>query len=187
MTGNPYQPPSTSEAGQAAPNEPERWPVRWPVGTITAVLAGYAVEAFFLGQGVLVLLFAGIVLPVSLVKGIRRRDRAPGIAIRVVLPLAMVLAAWGTIRANNALARARAERIVAAVEAYARDNGQYPKELEQLVPRYLERVPLAKYALVFNDFRYWEIDGQHSLMWVEIPPFGRSIYSFERKRWGYID
>jgi len=186
MTRNPYQPPSTSEAGQVS-DQPERSPARWPLGTILAVLAGYAVEAFFLGQGVLVLLVAGIILPVSLVKGIRRRDRGLGIAIRLVLPLAMILAAWGTIRANNALARARAERIVAAVEAYARDNGRYPNELEQLVPRYLERVPLAKYMLVFNGFRYWEIDGQHSLMWVEVPPFGRSTYSFERKKWGYLD
>jgi hypothetical protein len=60
--------------------------------------------------------------------------------------------------------------------------------LDDLVPAFVERIPLAKYTLgPYNKFHYIPYEPAPSLMYVSLPPFGRPIYSFARDRWNYLD
>jgi len=55
------------------------------------------------------------------------------------------------------------------------------------VPEFLNEIPAAKYTLIRSDFRYSARGDKHDLMFVRLPPFGRPIYHFEAKKWGYLD
>ncbi len=112
----------------------------------------------------------------------------------VLLRISIPALTLGLVFGNNALqwkiAEANAERIIKACEAFHAANGKYPSKLEELVPRYLKSVPRAKYCygLGFGEFRYPNDDGVHAmLMWYKIPPYGRKIYTFQDRRWGYVD
>jgi len=143
----------------------------------------YVVDALIFGEYVI----AGLVALVTLVPAVSGVVRGQGLAIaKALVGVGMAACVWGTVRANNTLARHRAHQIVAACDAFSRDQGRLPDSLAQLVPRYLPSVPLAKYTLLSNRFFYFAGE-RHSLMWVETPPFGRPTYSFEERRWGYLD
>ncbi|CAB1370640.1 hypothetical protein [Denitratisoma oestradiolicum] len=114
---------------------------------------------------------------------VQRRRRLSGQGICCAAALLVLAMNY----ANNQLARSRAENLVAAVETFHRDQQRYPHRLDELVPRYLSRLPLAKYTLMFNEFRYIPGEQDPELLYVELPPFGRPVYSFRRKEWGYLD
>jgi hypothetical protein len=97
----------------------------------------------------------------------------------------------GLVLVNDAIqyriATANAPRVVAACEEFHAANGRFPKNLDELVPRYLPSVPRAKYCLACGEFQYWNSEERPILVWYVVPPFGRKIYSFEDRRWGYLD
>lgn len=147
-------------------------------------------DAFILNQGAIAFLAGVWLILVSLPRALllkrfagTRRIRMAGIGIGLVA----VVAVFVLNAANNRLARHRAESVVAAVEAFHADQKRYPASLQELQPRYLESVPLAKYTLLFNDFRYLVYKDDATLMYVALPPFGRPSYRFKDKRWGYLD
>ncbi|MCC7442540.1 MAG: hypothetical protein IT285_12960, partial [Bdellovibrionales bacterium] len=90
---------------------------------------------------------------------------------------------------NNWIAKQRAMKIIAACDAFHKDTGTYPKKLDELVPKYLAEIPSAKIALRWNmGTRFIYVSGRtkageshSSLMWMEIPPFGRRYYQLEQK------
>ena len=84
---------------------------------------------------------------------------------------------------GNVIARERAESLVVAVEQFHAKHGRYPERLGEIVPEFIPEIPKAKYVLIADRFRYFKSDSRHSLMYVEIPPFGRRIYTFEDRRW----
>jgi hypothetical protein len=55
------------------------------------------------------------------------------------------------VKANNAfqlkVAEANAQRIMAACEKYHAANGRFPRRLHELVPEYMNFVPVVKYCL----------------------------------------
>lgn len=59
--------------------------------------------------------------------------------------------------------------------------------LEDLVPEFLPKVPLAKYTVSQNEFQYFSSEGSHHLSYMAIPPFGRRIYEFETGKWRFLD
>jgi len=186
---DPYRPPVTSEPAAPEPEVPALQPgmLRELRGMLVAWVAICLFDVTVMGQGVLAVLATLVLLAVAIVRGIRRHNRPALLALRVAIALSLAPAALGAIALNNLHARHQAERIIAACEAFARDRGTFPESLEELVPRYLRSIPLAKYALAFGRFRYDSLDGRHSLMWVAIPPFGRPYYVLEERRWGYLD
>jgi hypothetical protein len=117
---------------------------------------------------------------------IRREDWRLSIA-RVAVPLITLGIVLGNAALQSRIARANAERIIDAVTRYRAAHGSYPRAIDALAPRFLDSVPRAKYALAFATFKYFEFRGEHTLMWVSVPPFGRPYYSFEKARWGYLD
>lgn len=101
-----------------------------------------------------------------------------------VLTLGLVLV---NARLQSTMASTNADRIIRACEQFRAANGEYPERLTELVPRYLESVPRAKYCLMLCDFTYTSGEEDHTLMWTELPPFGRRIYNLERGRWKTLD
>jgi len=107
--------------------------------------------------------------------------------IRFAVYLTSVAVVFSLITINKRIAKERAERIIAAVENYKAANGKYPDRLDQLAPQFIAEIP-AKARVTFTDsgFRYL-VGERHTLMYVSMPPFGRTTYNFETKSWGFID
>ena len=158
---------------------------------VTAVLL-YILEVGFLQQLLITLLTAigaFVVLPVkaliAFLKGEKTTSKSQ-IAKAGIYAL-MVIASVTSVGLNNRLATANAERIIAACRRYQSARGHLPKQLEDLVPEFLPRIPVAKVALTFNKFEYFSRGGPTSLMWYSLPPFGRRDYVFEKDRWETLD
>ncbi len=67
------------------------------------------------------------------------------------------------------------------------DKGEYPLTLEALVPVYIESIPTSKYTIGNNSFKFINNNGSACLLYVHLPPYGRPTYSFNDKKWTYID
>jgi len=110
--------------------------------------------------------------------------------IRIAFPVLTL----GIVFANNAIqwkiGEANMARIITACEDFHAANGRYPETLNELVPRQLRSIPRARYSLCEFGFMYFNLPQTSfgpMLVWYKIPPFGRKIYHFEDKRWGYLD
>lgn len=139
------------------------------------------------GSFLMSILICPIWFLLSCVRGVLRR---PGWRVglsRVLMPILTLALALGNATLQSKIARANAQRIITASERYHAANGRYPGKLVDLVPQYLASVPRAKYALMFGDFWYVSAPNSHAIMWVALPPFGRPIYTFEDRRWSYLD
>lgn len=147
------------------------------------------VDALLMNQGAIALIVGAllvlVVVPMTFLPQFapvrRQRLRNLGIYLAAVM-LVFVLNA-----ANNRIAAARAERLIAAVKGYHATHHRYPETLDELVPEFIERVPLAKYTLAFNQFFYINLEGRASLFYMALPPFGRPTYSFADDSWIYLD
>ena len=57
------------------------------------------------------------------------------------------------------------------------------------VPVFLPKVPPAKPFGMLREFQYRRsaTDGQHTLTYTVVAPFGRRLYHFEEQRWSALD
>lgn len=106
--------------------------------------------------------------------------------MRFAIYASAALLVFGANYANNSLARARARELVEAIERYHTENGNYPKSLQELIPRYINKVPRAKFTMP-GEFYYATSENGAVLFYMEVPPFGRPTYDFEKRSWGYLD
>jgi hypothetical protein len=155
-------------------------------------LSLFIVDAFILNQGVIAFIVLIIGLPVMTVKAIRKRKDGIQLRVRLIIMgiyALMVILVFMSNHLNNLMAEKHAEVIITACEQYKMKNGEYPPSLSVLVPEFIERVPDAKYTLSSNKFIYINDvrSNSHTLMFVEVPPFGRSYYVLEEKKWKYLD
>ena len=119
---------------------------------------------------------------VLLIAMVGRRAEARRLAITTGITviaggLALALTAW-----QNGVARHRADQLVAACEKYQTLEGKLPPSLEALVPKYLAGVPPLK-PLAGTEAWYSGEEAFPYLSYVELPPFGKRVYSFQRKSW----
>ena len=97
------------------------------------------------------------------------------------------VAMFSIVMANRALVVQGAHEIVAAVEQFQMKEGRYPKALEDIVPRYLPRVPQGNIIPWVMPYRYWQ-DGAASYFSYTPPPWPvRRIYSFQARQWRIDD
>ena len=147
------------------------------------------VDAFVLNQGILafVVVAWSLIVRLPMVALLPRYAGSRGPRLRnIALYVGASILVWACNAWNNSLAEKRGAEIVDAVKSFHGLHRRYPKSLEELVPAHLERVPLAKYTLTFNRFQY--IAGDNPLlMYNDLPPFGRPVYSFARGEWSYLD
>jgi hypothetical protein len=72
-------------------------------------------------------------------------------------------------RPKLAAAAGAAQPLLDALEAYKRDNGRYPEELEQLVPKYLDEVPEPRKPL-YPPLKFLPLDdGEEFMLFAEAP------------------
>jgi len=132
---------------------------------------------------------------VSIVKAVRRRADWRLSVARAAIPALTLLLVLVNATAQSLMARANARKIIAACNQYKSVNGEYPATLAMLVPKYLDSIPRAKYAI---DGRFMYLVPRrefapnytritHTLMWVDVPPFGRRLFDFEAGQWGNLD
>ncbi len=132
-------------------------------------------------------IFCPIWFLVSLLKNAIERPGWGLALVRIGIPALTLGLVWVNNDFQLGVAEANAQRVVAACEAYHAANGRFPKKLDELVPRYLNSVPLAKYCLgPPSEFSYYSF-GTPMLVWQVVPPHYRKIYNFETRRWSYLD
>jgi len=133
----------------------------------------------FSGNGAIAVIMLAIVifvfLPIAIYQQVKNQNARPQFYKCVVYTVAAPLV-FGTNHINNRIAGNRAIELVAVIEKYKDDQGEYPNNLESLVPEYLDSVPWAKYHAM-GEFRCYGGDA----------PFGRPTYWFGRQQWGYVD
>jgi hypothetical protein len=162
------------------------WSVRKSLGWAGALIV---IDALILNQGVIAALVGVWTLGVSLPRAVFtkiREEKRLGLA-RVGILLGAAVMVFALNWANNQIARSRAETLVTAIRVFNERHRRYPAKLDELVPDFIGRVPVAKYALISGSFQYVSRPGYHALLYVEFPPFGRPVYNFERDTWGHLD
>ena len=148
------------------------------------------IDAFFLGQGVIaiVLCVAGVLY--FLPRAIAARHDGAQFKLRLskaAITSVAGFAALGIIVYGNVIARDRAETLIVAVDQFYLKHGRYPARLEEVVPEFISEIPAAKYVGLADKFRYSVSGSHHSLQYTVVPPFGRSIYTFEDRKWTSLD
>ncbi len=167
--------------------------VGWTIATVLAFVTTWVLDVFVANQGALATIIGfggGLYTLVRLGQAVWRRQqrlvlaRAGAAVVWFALPVSVL----DTNRWLNARAAERAAEVVRAVDAYEHDQGSYPRSLSALVPRYLPEVPQAK-PTVMGDFRYIPPARGRAptLLYVELPPFGRRAYHFDERVWFTID
>jgi len=157
---------------------------------LAAVLV--ALDGFLLNQGVVAFLVGVWLLFISLPLRLFMK-RSAELRTQYLRDITVYFAAIALVfalnAANNQIASERAEVLVAAVNAFHARHQRYPDSLEELVPDFIERVPSAKYTLLFKEFWYVapERDMDAELWYVEFPPFYRPTYDFTTNEWRHID
>jgi hypothetical protein len=157
---------------------------------VTASIAGALIlltwDAAITGSFIFSYLICPIWFLVSVLKNAIQRPGWKIALLRIAIPAVTL----GLVRANEAvqyrIGEANAPRIIAACEEFHAANGRFPKTLDELVPQYMPSVPRAKYSLLYGEFEYFNY-GEPMLVWCVVPPFGRKIYTFDDRRWSYLD
>jgi len=160
---------------------------------IIAVIAlGLALADAFASQGLLALALCAAGFLYYLPRALGARPDPALFRMRMVkagVTIGAGAAAFGAIALGNRIAEERAGKVIAAVESFKVKRGGYPDKLEQLVPVFLPAVPPAKPFGMLREFQYRRspADGQHTLTYTVIAPFGRRLYHFEEQRWSALD
>jgi hypothetical protein len=123
-------------------------------GSILGASLLLAWDAAWTGSFLMSLLVCPVWFLVSVVKNAVEQPGWSIVIIRTAIPVLTL----GLVLGNNALqlsrARGNAHRIIDACEQFHATNGKYPTKLDELVPRYLNAVPRAKYCVVWGEFMY---------------------------------
>jgi hypothetical protein len=158
--------------------------------TIIIAFIIYFVDALCLTQGVIVFLVLLYVLfflvPISLFALKKNRDIFRYRATKASVYFLAAIAIFGTNHLNNKIARHRAENIISSIKEFKSEYQRYPDKLDELVPEFLPSVPLAKYTLGDNKFRYTasQEERRHLLI---MPLTNMRYYNFEEDKWGVAD
>ena len=158
--------------------------------TIIIAAAVFILDAYFLNQGFIAVLFLTLVAPITLISALfawkntgTRKRRLSGAGIYFIMAVAVL----AYIQLGNSRAGKKAEVLIAACEEYRTVHIAYPESLTDLVPDFIDKIPKAKYAYAAGQFHYVSRKDSHLLWYVLFPPFGKKVYSFETKEWGFLD
>lgn len=153
--------------------------------SLAGALALLFFDVVFMGSYLLSFMVCPIWFLVSVMKNAIQRPGWGIALLRISIPpltLALVMA-------NNSfqlnIADENAPLIIAACERFYTDNSKYPMTLDDLVPRYLPSIPRAKYCLG-GEFQYWNCEEHPMLVW-QVVGSCRKIYTFDDRRWSYLD
>ncbi len=158
-------------------------------GSLRAAAAVLTLDVVLSGSILMASVFCPIWVLVSILRSAFVRP-GWGIALaRVFIPALTLF----LVKANDAfqlsVAEAHSQRILAACEQFHADKGRFPRKLDELVPNYMNSVPVAKYCLgPGSRFFYSAGSGNHAMLaWQIVAPYYRKIYNFDSRRWSYLD
>ncbi len=156
---------------------------------ITAVCL-FFFDSFILGQ-IAIAVFTVIAMVFWFIPrtlfALKRKDVLAHRLLKAVIYLVMIGAILTANFVNNRIARTRAQRIIDAVNRFSIQYQRYPQQLNELVPEFLAKIPLAKYTILYNNFIYTNFEGRAHLMYFSFPPYGRPYFNFNSQTWGFID
>lgn len=165
--------------------------------TLLRAAALFGFDGLIGGQGFMCIFVLVLGVPVLLIRAALARKDAPLLKRRLAsvgIYAGAALAAIGVVRLDQAGAEKRAEQVIAACEEFKKAEGDYPKTLAELTPKFLPAIPHARHVGMAKEFMYFVLgtndfrgEAIHTLTYVVTPPFGRSTYNFEAKRWGFLD
>jgi hypothetical protein len=167
---------------------------------LRASLAGlvlFGMDAIVMGQGFLSVPVVFVAIVVQLGLAARHtvlrnwREALLHVAACAIYALTFLLV-WTYILTNRNMAARRADALIAACDAYDAKHGRYPDRLEELIPEFVDRIPRARYVVMWGEFDYYAFptegaERHHTLKYVVVPPFGRRLYHLEERRWSYLD
>ena len=166
-------------------------------GTLVCAMVVAALDLIVDGNYMFSVLVCPIWLVAGVVRSILQRPSRGVAAARILIPVVIGLLAVANYRLQATIAMSNAADVIQACERYRNTEGSYPERLDQLVPRYLNTVPSAKYCCFQSEFVYYgprffadlmaDQTPRARLVWYEWPPFGRRIYAFETGEWHYLD
>lgn len=175
---------------QAKKKEREKRP-KHIIWTILFCVFLYFFDAIYTGLPVFGVFLCLIMILVNFITVLRlwRRDRTNAIksVIKLVIFPLTVGAILGTCFFNEYIGNKNSKLIIKAVENFKTEHGAYPDRLEDLVPTFLSKIPRSSFRLSSNKYIYLANQDFHQLIWVKVPPFGRYVYQFEKKKWSFID
>lgn len=125
-----------------------------------------------------------ILLPVFLFS-FKNKPRLRAVGTKLLIYCAMFGISFGFYTYDLALARERAQVVIAAVERYQAQNDRYPDSLADLVPDFLPAVPRPR--ITPGEFRYMKTPDDIQLMYSGLSPFERYTWSFQHNEWTYLD
>ena len=148
-------------------------------------------DAFILGIPSLVLIFLFLIVCASGISAfiflLRDKKYAKLYAIKAAIYLIALMGILGIFKFNSHMGANNAKSVIKAVNTYFADSGQYPENLNQLIPIYLESIPSCAYRMTDSEFRYFSDQGDPNLMWAVAPPYGRRFYYFKDAEWRTLD
>lgn len=150
----------------------------------------FIVDAIVLNQGAIAAVTALIIVFWMLPKSVylKYKNQSPrSTLIKCAIYGTMAIAVFWANSFHNSIARSQAEDLIVVIEKYHEATGVYPEKLEDLVPTYVSSVPIAKPTFSSGKFGYINHEGNVTLFYVDVPPFGRPTYHFNSKSWGYMD
>lgn len=159
--------------------------LRTSLGIAVAI---FLIDAILLGQGIVaaitVLLMLFYALPRALWAGYKKnRDLRNLRFAKMGIYLGAAALVLAVINIDLHFTRQRADEVIAALNKYQAQRGNYPDKLEALVPEFLPAVPDARISLTQNQFYYHATAKSHDLSYIVIPPFGLNSYNLENGRW----
>ena len=158
--------------------------------TLIIAICLFLIDALLLNQGIIgaiaLLVVVFWLIPKSIFLWLKKQSVKPQL-YKCAIYFLMAVLIFGANYLNNQIAKSRANQIIGAVEKFKAVNHRYPKKLAELAPEYIEAIPTAKYTLYANGFFYSNRDDHAFIGYVAMPPFGRRIYDFNQKKWGYLD
>ena len=113
--------------------------------------------------------------------------------IKIACYALVLLAIFGFIALENSLKRDAAEPFIAALATYKKATGDYPKDPQVLVPKYLSELPPLAKSLDFGAYYYYrpaepgmEADFPSVGFYTRFYWLSRWYYRFDRKEWRYM-
>ncbi len=84
--------------------------------------------------------------------------------------------------------RENADNIIKNIELYKNEIWEYPKSLNNLVPKYYNKIP-RHYSSIMTKFIYFynKKDNSYSITYIYNAPFWKYFYNSKNKKWTNLD
>lgn len=133
----------------------------------------------FLGFGLIIsLLMAGISWLSALLRLLISKRQAIRLFAKGGIYILATALIFGVFHFNKWVGQKNSKVVIEALHAYKADHNTYPKELDELIPKYLDAVPLSAYRLAINSYNYRSRKETHNLIWANFPT-GTFVYDLD--------